>query len=83
MNLLVNPSPRLLEYVERIQVHLSLGMDPRLLTDRTPAGREKDLQLLRQVAKRARVVPAFDELEPIIQPSYAAVASPQAIEAQI
>lgn len=83
MNLLVNPSPRLLEYVERIQVHLSLGMDPRLLTDRTPAGREKDLQLLRQVAKRARVVPAFDELEPIIQPSYAAVASPQAFEAQI
>jgi hypothetical protein len=83
MDLLVNPSPTLLDYVERIQVGLSLGMDPKLLADRTPAGREKDLELLRQVAKRARTVPAFDELEPIIQPSYAAVASPQAFEAQI
>jgi hypothetical protein len=83
MDLLVNPSPELLEYVDRIQLDLSSGLDPRLLHDRTPAGREKDLGSLRNVASRARSVPEFDDLDPQLQLSYAAVASPQAFQAQI
>jgi hypothetical protein len=83
MDLLVSPSPELLEYVDRIQLDLSSGLDPRLLRDRTPAGREKDLGILRKVASRARSVSEFDHLDPQLQPSYAAVASPEAFQAQI
>src|ERR1700759_3988973 len=83
MDLIVNPSPELLEYVDRIQLDLSSGLDPSLLKDRTPAGRDKDLGNLRGVASRAQPVSEFEHLDPTLQPSYAAVGSPQAFKAQI
>jgi hypothetical protein len=83
MDLLMSLSPELIEYVEKIQIGLSAGLDPKLLLDRTPAAREKDLQRLRQIAKLAKTIPEFEDLHPQIQRSYAAVASPQAFAAQI
>lgn len=83
MDLLTSPAPELLAYVERVQLSLSTGLDPRLSSSRTPEAREKDLDILRGVAGHANPISFLGDLDPRIQPSYAAVASPQAFEVQI